>query len=87
MGDGRQRIVVGSVRSILSVVKGQVIPVGTVRRLRSWSGQVTDYCSTPPDLTYVDGVLLAELWDELVLPRAVRAAWAPIVGQAMAAAA
>jgi transcriptional regulator with XRE-family HTH domain len=30
-------------------------------------------------LAYVDGVLLIDLWDELVLPRAVRSAWAPIV--------
>jgi hypothetical protein len=27
---------------------------------------------------YVDGALLVDLWDELVLPRAVRAAWAPL---------
>lgn len=26
-------------------------------------------------LTYVDGALLADLWDELVLPRAIRTAW------------
>ena len=31
-------------------------------------------------LAYVDGALLVDLWDELVLPRAVRSAWAPIVG-------
>ena len=30
-------------------------------------------------LAYVDGALLADLWDELVLPRAVRSAWAPLV--------
>ncbi|WP_123815447.1 helix-turn-helix transcriptional regulator [Myceligenerans xiligouense] len=30
-------------------------------------------------LTYIDGVLLADLWDELVLPRPVRAAWEPLV--------
>jgi transcriptional regulator with XRE-family HTH domain len=30
-------------------------------------------------LAYVDGVLLADLWDDLVLPRAVRSAWAPLV--------
>lgn len=30
-------------------------------------------------LTYVDGALLVDLWDELVLPRAVRAAWEPVV--------
>jgi transcriptional regulator with XRE-family HTH domain len=30
-------------------------------------------------LRYVDGVLLVDLWDDLVLPRDVRAAWAPVV--------
>jgi hypothetical protein len=30
-------------------------------------------------LTYVDGALLVDLWDELVLPRAVRSAWAGVV--------
>ena len=34
-------------------------------------------------LTYVDGMLLAELWPDLVLPREVRVAWAPLVEQAM----
>lgn len=28
---------------------------------------------------YVDGALLIDLWDELVLPRSVRAAWSPLV--------
>jgi transcriptional regulator with XRE-family HTH domain len=32
-------------------------------------------------LAYVDGALLVDLWDELVLPRAVRAAWAPLIDQ------
>jgi hypothetical protein len=27
----------------------------------------------------VAGALLADLWDDLVLPRAVRSAWAPLV--------
>jgi hypothetical protein len=26
-------------------------------------------------LTYIDGALLADIWDDLVLPRHVRAAW------------
>ncbi|WP_219460144.1 helix-turn-helix transcriptional regulator [Nonomuraea rhizosphaerae] len=30
-------------------------------------------------LDHLDGVLLVELWDELVLPEAVRAAWAPLM--------
>jgi len=28
---------------------------------------------------YVDGALLVDLWDELVLPREIRSAWAPVV--------
>ena len=30
-------------------------------------------------LAYIDGALLADLWDDLVLPRAVRSAWEPLV--------
>jgi hypothetical protein len=30
-------------------------------------------------LTYIDGVLLADLWDELVLPWPVRRAWEALV--------
>ena len=30
-------------------------------------------------LGYVHGALLVDLWDDLVLPRAVRSAWAPLV--------
>lgn len=33
-------------------------------------------------LAYVDGVLLSDLWDELVLPRAVRSAWSPVIAAA-----
>lgn len=38
-------------------------------------------------LTYIDGVLLIELWDELVLPRDIRATWASVVATAEQAAA
>lgn len=31
---------------------------------------------------YVDGALLVDAWDELVLPRAIRAAWDPVIEQA-----
>lgn len=31
---------------------------------------------------YVDGVLLVEAWDDLVVPRALRAAWQPVIDQA-----
>jgi hypothetical protein len=35
---------------------------------------------TPADiLAYVDGALLIDLWQDLVLPRAVRSAWAPLI--------
>jgi transcriptional regulator with XRE-family HTH domain len=30
-------------------------------------------------LTYVDGVLLVDLWEDLVLPRSVRSAWGPLI--------
>ena len=30
-------------------------------------------------LAYVDGALLVDLWDDLVLPRAIRSAWAPVI--------
>jgi hypothetical protein len=33
-------------------------------------------------LAYIDGALLVDLWDELVLPRAVRAAWSPLIDRA-----
>jgi transcriptional regulator with XRE-family HTH domain len=35
---------------------------------------------TPADIrNYVDGALLVDLWQDLVLPRAIRSAWAPLV--------
>jgi hypothetical protein len=35
---------------------------------------------TPADvLVYVDGALLVDLWEDLVLPRSVRSAWAPLI--------
>ena len=36
-------------------------------------------------LTYVDGALLVDLWEDLVLPRAVRSAWAPLVSASSSA--
>jgi hypothetical protein len=38
---------------------------------------------TPADiLDYVDGALLVDLWEDLVLPRSVRSAWAPLISLA-----
>jgi hypothetical protein len=37
---------------------------------------------TPADiLTYIDGALLIDLWEDLVLPRGVRSAWAPPISR------
>ena len=36
-------------------------------------------------LTYVDGALLVDLWDELVIPGELRDLWAPIISVAMGA--
>ncbi|HEY6421900.1 MAG TPA: hypothetical protein VIY28_01365 [Pseudonocardiaceae bacterium] len=33
-------------------------------------------------LTCIDGVLLIDVWDELVLPRDIRAVWAPVIENA-----
>ena len=30
-------------------------------------------------LGYVNGALLVDLWEDLVLPRGVRSAWAPLI--------
>jgi len=39
---------------------------------------------TPADvLTYIDGALLVDLWDNLVLPRDVRAAWSHVVNSTL----
>lgn len=35
-------------------------------------------------LTYVDGALLVDLWDDLVLPTALRTAWGPLTARYMA---
>ena len=35
---------------------------------------------TPADiLAYIDGALLVDLWEDLVLPRTVRSAWTPLI--------
>jgi transcriptional regulator with XRE-family HTH domain len=38
-------------------------------------------------LTYVDGALLVDLWDDLVLPRDIRTAWNPLIHAAVSVAA
>lgn len=36
-------------------------------------------------LAYVDGVLLADLWGDPLLPRAVRVVWSPVIAASAAA--
>lgn len=57
------------------------------RRQRARVYEITLREGTAEDLiTYIDGVLLIELWEDLVLPRGVRLAWEPLVHSSMAAA-
>lgn len=50
------------------------------RRQRARVYEIVLREGTPTDLiTYIDGVLLADLWPDLILPRHVRQAWAPLV--------
>jgi transcriptional regulator with XRE-family HTH domain len=50
------------------------------RRQRSRAYEVVLREGTPADIAaMVDGALLVDLWDELVLPRQVRAAWQPLI--------
>jgi len=50
------------------------------RRQRARAYEIVLSEGRPEDvLTYVDGALLVDLWDELVLPSAIRAAWSAVV--------
>jgi hypothetical protein len=43
---------------------------------------------TPDDvLGYLDGALLIDMWDDLVIPRDIRAAWTPLIKEIRMAAA
>ncbi|MEU6563541.1 helix-turn-helix domain-containing protein [Nocardia nova] len=56
------------------------------RRQRARVYEIVLREGTPADiLTYIDGVLLVDIWNELVLPPAIRSAWehvAPALGHA-----
>ena len=48
--------------------------------MRRWLYEIVLREGRPADiLAYVDGALLLDLWADLVLPRAVRSAWAPLI--------
>lgn len=51
-------------------------------RARVYEAVLTE--GEPEDvLRYVDGALLVDLWDEMVLPRSVRQAWEPLIEAAL----
>lgn len=50
------------------------------RRERARAYEVVLREGRPADVVaIIDGVLLAELWDDLVVPRPIRAAWQPLI--------
>lgn len=58
---------------------GRVFNLGT-RADRARVYEIVLQEGRPADiLAYVDGVLLADLWEDLVLPPAVRSAWSPVI--------
>lgn len=51
------------------------------RRLRAYEAILRE--GRPVDIErYVDGALLVDAWDELVLPRLIREAWQPLIDEA-----
>jgi transcriptional regulator with XRE-family HTH domain len=60
---------------------------GRLYRLRDRSERARVYeavlreGSSQDVLTYIDGVLLVDLWDELVLPRDLHEAWDPLISK------
>jgi transcriptional regulator with XRE-family HTH domain len=62
---------------------GKAFAVGD-RRQRARCYEVVLREGMPADLLrFVDGALLIDLWAELVLPRELRAAWQPIIDEAI----
>jgi|SRR5271165_1767475 len=60
-------------------VPGRVYDLGS-RTERARVYEIVLQEGRPADiLAYVDGALLADLWSDLVLPRAVRSAWSPVI--------
>jgi transcriptional regulator with XRE-family HTH domain len=58
---------------------GRVFDLG-VRADRARVYEIVLQEGRPADiLAYVDGALLADLWEDLVLPQAVRSAWDPVI--------
>jgi hypothetical protein len=55
----------------------------SIRRQRLRAYEIVLREGRPEDvLAYVDGALLVDAWPDLVLPSAVRRAWAPVVAAA-----
>lgn len=64
---------------------GQVVDLAN-RTQRARAYEVVLREGRPVDIeSIIDGALLVDLWDELVLPKTLRAAWQPILAAARAA--
>lgn len=51
-------------------------------RLRAYEALLRE--GTPTDLErFIDGVLLIDAWDDLVVPQEIRSAWAPLIQRAL----
>jgi transcriptional regulator with XRE-family HTH domain len=58
------------------------------RAQRAWVYEIVLREGIPEDiLAYIDGALLIDLWDDLVIPRDIRAAWTPLIKDTRMAAA
>ena len=67
--------------------RGRVFDLGS-RADRARVYEIVLQEGRPADiLAYVDGALLLDLWADLVLPQAIRSAWAPVIQASRAAAA
>ena len=54
------------------------------RQQRSQCYEILLVDGTPDELaTWVDGLFLVELWDDLVLPRTIRLQWQPVIETAL----
>lgn len=54
------------------------------RRQRARCYEIVLREGSPSDLLgFIDGALLVDLWDDLVVPRDVRAAWQPVIDKAL----
>ena len=87
--DGLTRLAISAAVSIVELplhlewsTRDRTIDLSDRRqRLRAYEAILRE--GRPADIErYVDGALLVDAWDDLVLPRSLRAAWQPVIDQA-----